>query len=337
MWYLRLIQLGLLPDRLVRFGIKRLLLQRIRQELNLKRKSSFIDSMRKGPVAIQTAAANEQHYEVPTEFYLKVLGHRLKYSSCLWTKEIRDLDSSELAMLDLTVGRAGIIDGMDILELGCGWGSLTLYMAARFPGCHITAVSNSRTQKAFIDAQAAKQGLKNVSIITADMNDFQAPAKYDRIVSVEMFEHMRNYEMLLERIASWLKTDGRLFVHIFVHDQLAYPFETGEENDWMARYFFTGGLMPSFDIFTYFSRHLSVEQSWAVNGTHYEKTLNAWLEKMDTQRKELTPLFKSTYGKDWQTWWAYWRIFFMACAELFGYHQGKEWYVGHYLLRPANK
>ena len=335
MWYMPLLRRGLIPDAITRAGIRSLLRDRLKQEEQLNRKAAFIDSMKTGPLAIHTDAANEQHYEVPTEFYLKVLGHRLKYSSCLWTPDVRDLDASELAMLDLTVGRAGIEDGMEILELGCGWGSLSLYMAARFPKARITSVSNSRTQKEYIDAEAAREGIKNLTIITCDMNDFTAPAKYDRVVSVEMFEHMRNYALLLERVAGWLKPDGRLFVHIFVHDQLAYPFETGEENDWMARYFFTGGLMPSFDVFSHFTGHLVVEQQWAVNGQHYEKTLNAWLEKMDRQRKQLTPLFAQAYGADWKTWWVYWRLFFMACAELFGYRHGREWYVGHYVLKPA--
>lgn len=301
----------------------------------MNRTKRFIGEMHDGPLAIHTAAANEQHYEVPTDFYLKVLGHRLKYSSCLWPPEVRNLDEAELAMLDLTVGRAGITDGMEILELGCGWGSLSLYMAARFPAARITAVSNSRTQKEYIDAEAKREGITNLNIITCDMNEFHPGGTYDRVVSVEMFEHMRNYALLLKKIAGWLKPDGRLFVHIFVHDHFAYPFATGEDNDWMARYFFTGGLMPSFDIFTHFNKHLVVEQNWQVNGVHYEKTLNAWLDKMDAQRSALTPLFKQAYGDDWRTWWVYWRLFFMACAELFGYRHGKEWYVGHYLLKPA--
>ncbi len=334
MWYLSLLKAGLIPDAVTRFGIRRLLTDRLAQEKDSNRKESFIAAMREGPLAIHTDAANEQHYEVPTDFYLKVLGHRLKYSSCLWPPEVRDLDSAELAMLDLTVGRAGIQDGMEILELGCGWGSLSLYMAARFPNCRVTSVSNSRTQKAYIDEEAKREGLSNLEIITCDMNDFKAPATYDRVVSVEMFEHMRNYRELLHRVRGWLKPDGKLFVHIFVHDHYAYPFETGEENDWMARYFFTGGLMPSFDIFSHFPDDLKIEQSWAVNGVHYEKTLNAWLDKMDAQRPELTPLFKEAYGENWKAWWVYWRLFFMACAELFGYRRGKEWYVGHYLLRP---
>lgn len=339
MWYESLLRHRIIPDSLIRAGIRSLLRKRLQQEgahdrdEAARRKAAFIAAMKTSPLALHTREANEQHYEVPTDFYLKVLGHRLKYSSCLWPPEVRDLDAAELAMLDLTTVRAGIENGMDVLELGCGWGSLSLYLAARFPGCRITAVSNSRTQKAYIDGEAKRCGMPNLTVITADMNAFKAPATYDRVVSVEMFEHMRNYDLLLERVDSWLKPEGKLFVHIFVHDFLAYPFETDGDNDWMARYFFTGGLMPSFDIFRHFERHLVVEQDWAVNGQHYEKTLNAWLIKMDNQRRDLVPLFKQTYGKDWTTWWMYWRIFFMACAELFGFQHGKEWYVGHYLLR----
>lgn len=338
MWYLPLLRYNLIPDFAIRQGIRRLLSARIRQEGGSdpgfadQKKRDFIDQMKKSPLAIHTKDANEQHYEVPTEFYLRVLGHRLKYSSCLWPEHVHDLDQAELAMLDLTTLRAGIENGMDILELGCGWGSLSLYLAARFPQCQITAVSNSSTQKLYIDAQAGKQNLSNIKVVTTDMNDFKPGSTYHRIISVEMFEHMRNYELLLKRISGWLNPDGRLFVHIFVHDRFAYPFATGEDNDWMARYFFTGGLMPSFDIFNHFSNDLKVEESWQINGQHYEKTLNAWLMKMDQQRAELLPLFKQTYGTEWRTWWVYWRIFFMACAELFGYRQGKEWYVGHYLL-----
>ncbi|HMO49794.1 MAG TPA: cyclopropane-fatty-acyl-phospholipid synthase family protein [Kiritimatiellia bacterium] len=341
MWYLPLLRAGLMPDALLRFGIRRLLADRIRQESGtseedaLRRKMQFIAAMREGPLAIHTRDANEQHYEVPTAYFQRVLGHRLKYSSCLWPPEVRDLDGAELAMLDLTTGRAGIQDGMDVLELGCGWGSLSLYLAARFPGCRITSVSNSRTQKAYIDAEAAREGLTNLRIITSDMNDFDISERFDRVVSVEMFEHMRNYRELLKRVAGWLKPDGRVFVHIFVHDRFAYPFATGEDDDWMARYFFTGGLMPSFDVFDHFTEDLAVEQRWEVNGQHYEKTLNTWLIRMDTARAELTPLFRETYGKEWKTWWQYWRIFYMACAELFGYRHGKEWYVGHYLLKPV--
>lgn len=328
----------MLPDAVIRYGIRRLLRKRLMHECShdseayMRRKKAFIDSMRHSPLAIHTDAANEQHYEVPSAFYEAVLGHRLKYSSCLWENGTRDLDSAESDMLALTIDRAGIEDGMDVLELGCGWGSMSLYLASRFPRCRVTAVSNSRSQKAYIDSRAAQGNLSNVQVITADMNTFAPPGSYDRIVSIEMFEHMRNYELLLGRVAGWLKSDGRLFVHIFVHDVLAYPFETDGDDDWMAKYFFTGGMMPSFDIFDHFTSDMVVLEKWKVNGRHYEKTLNAWLANMDRQGVMLRPLFESTYGNEWRTWWIYWRVFFMACAELFGYNNGREWYVGHYLL-----
>ena len=341
MWYLTLLKTNLIPDCFIRAGIKRLLRDRLELEQlgnadsSMTRKLSFIESMSESPLAIHTKSANERHYEVPTDFYLRVLGRHLKYSSCLWEDDTTDLTAAEEAMLSLTVERADIRDGMKVLELGCGWGSLSLYMAKRFPNAEITAVSNSRTQKEYIDQESAARGISNLNIITADMNEFQPPERnFDRVVSVEMFEHMRNYELLLNRISGWLKDDGRLFVHIFVHDRFAYPFETDEEDDWMARYFFTGGLMPSYDIFNYFTKNMEVEHCWKVNGRHYEKTLNAWLAKMDSQRNKLTPLFRQTYKHEWRTWWVYWRIFFMACAELFGYQKGNEWFVGHYLLKP---
>lgn len=336
MWYLSLLKKNLIPDPLVRLGIRRLLARRLREEICLNRKEAFIREMEASSLAILTDQANQQHYEVPTAFYQAVLGRRLKYSSCLWTPDVRDLDAAELAMLDLTTDRAGIQHGMDILELGCGWGSLSLYLAARFPMSRITAVSNSRTQRSYIESEAQRCQLPNLTVITADMNEFRAPGQYDRVVSVEMFEHMRNYNLLLERVSTWLKPEGRLFVHIFVHDRLAYPFETGIKEDWMARYFFSGGMMPSYDIFDYFQRHMVVDKRWTVNGVHYEKTLNAWLQNMDRNRNSLAPIFRETYGKGSDTWWIYWRVFFMACAELFGYRSGREWYVGHYLLKATN-
>ncbi len=327
-------------DFLIRWGIRRLLAKRLQQEsvrfAGGAGKSAFIEELRKSPVALHTADANEQHYEVPTAFFREVLGPHMKYSSCLWDERTPDLAAAEERMLALTCERAGLAPGQSILELGCGWGSLSLYMAARYPSARITAVSNSRTQKAYIDAAAAERGLRNLTIRTADMNDFDAEAgAYDRVVSVEMFEHMRNYEELLARIRRWLKPDGRLFVHIFCHEQFAYPFETDGDNDWMARYFFTGGVMPSFDLLSRFNRDLEQIESWKVNGRHYAQTLEAWLERMDARRATLWPLFESTYGRDQaQKWWVYWRLFFLACAELFAFHRGDEWYVGHYLFKP---
>lgn len=331
-----LIERGWIPDPLLRWGIRRLLAKRLAQEAAGARSiDAFVEELKRSPIAIHTQDANQQHYEVPTAFFQTVLGPRLKYSSCWWDDRTPDLAAAEEAMLALTCDRAGLAEKQQILELGCGWGSLSLFMAERYRSSRITAVSNSRTQKEYIDGEAQRRGLNNLTIITADMNDFDTGATYDRVVSVEMFEHMRNYEELLARIRRWLKPDGRLFVHIFCHDRFAYPFEADGDNDWMARTFFTGGVMPSFDLLSRFDRDLVQLESWKVNGLHYARTLEAWLERMDRARAELWPLFEQTYGKEQaQKWWVYWRIFFIACAELFAYDSGRAWYVGHYLFKP---
>lgn len=331
-----LIEREWIPDPLLRWGIRRLLAKRLAQEAASTRTlEAFVEELKRSPVAIHTQDANQQHYEVPTAFFQTVLGPRLKYSSCWWDERTPDLAAAEETMLALTCDRAGLAGNQQILELGCGWGSLSLFMAERYPSSRITAVSNSRTQKEYIDGEARRRGLNNLTIITADMNDFDTGATFDRVVSVEMFEHMRNYQELLARIRRWLKPDGRLFVHIFCHDRFAYPFETDGDNDWMARYFFTGGIMPSFDLLSRFDRDLVQIEAWKVNGVHYARTLEAWLERMDRARAQLWPLFEQTYGKDQaQKWWVYWRIFFLACAELFAYDGGRAWYVGHYLFKP---
>ncbi len=333
-----LLEKRILPDWMIRIGMRRLLAKKIRDEENggpeaqKKRMADFIEELKRSPIALSTKDANEQHYEVPTEFFLAVLGKRLKYSSGYWPNGVNALDESEEAMLALTCERAQLRDGQDILELGCGWGSLSLYMAEKFPNSKITAVSNSKTQKEFIDCEARNRGFKNLTIITSDMNVFQAPGKYDRVVSVEMFEHMRNYDRLLERVASWMKPGGMLFVHIFTHVRFAYPYVETNPNDWIARYFFTGGIMPSDDLLLNFQKCVKIKDRWKVDGRHYQKTCEAWLRKMDEARPEIFPLFVKTYGKDAERRWMYWRIFFMACAELFGYQQGSEWIVSHYLF-----
>jgi len=298
------------------------------------RLQAHIDGLRQSPIAIQTQAANEQHYEVPTPFYQFALGKRLKYSSGYWPTDVSTLDEAEEKMLALTCARAELVDGQRILELGCGWGSLSLWMAEKYPQARITAVSNSRTQKDHIDTEAAQRGLKNLTIVTADMNVFDSAETFDRVVSVEMFEHMKNYQILLAKVARWLAPGGKLFVHIFTHREIAYHYEDKGPGDWMTRYFFAGGQMPSHDTLLHFQDDLRLETRWAVSGTHYQKTAEAWLENMDAHRAEILPLFAQTYGEAQTTrWWVYWRVFFMACAELWGYRGGDEWIVSHYRFR----
>ena len=343
---MRLLEADRVPDWLIRNRIRALLAQRLREEDRgdpERQQAHLMDlvrSLRESPIAIHTAEANEQHYEVPTDFYLHVLGKHLKYSSCYYddfdiTRAATNLDAAEARMLALTCERAGLRDDDRILELGCGWGSLSLWMAAHYPNSRITAVSNSRTQKLHIDARAAERGLHNLEIVTCDVNrlEFPADTRFDRVVSVEMFEHMRNYETLLGRVASWMNANATLFVHIFTHHEYAYPFLVRDESDWMARYFFTGGIMPSDDLLLYFQKDLRLRDHWQVDGRHYQLTSEAWLQKMDANRAAVFPTLVSAYGADQAVkWWVYWRVFFMSCAELFGYRSGREWLVSHYLF-----
>lgn len=324
-----------MPDRVVRLGIRRLLAQRIAEESGRYHAPAYVADLKRRAIAEQTQSANEQHYEVPTAFYRYCLGERLKYSGCLFPSGNETLDAAEERMLELYVERARIVDAQHILELGCGWGSLSLYLAARFPHARITGVSNSRTQKEYIDGEAQRRGLTNLCIHTCDMNTFDiTPARFDRVVSIEMFEHMKNYQRLLANIARWLKPEGLLFVHIFTHARFSYHFVARDATDWMARHFFTGGQMPAHDLLAHFQDDLTLVADWQVDGTHYQRTAELWLKNMDAHRDAILPLFAETYGAHQVTkWWSYWRTFYMSCSELWGYRGGKEWLVSHYLFR----
>ncbi|MBP7369893.1 MAG: class I SAM-dependent methyltransferase [Arenimonas sp.] len=338
---LTLAENGSIPDFLIRKGIRKLCQQRLYDEAAYdvgqadQRFNALIKQLKESPVAIETQAANEQHYELPTAFFKLCLGARLKYSSAYYPNGTESLDEAEVHMLKLYNERANLQDGQHILELGCGWGSLTLWMAEHYPNSKITAVSNSATQREYINEQCLLRGFSNVTVITKDVNvlDF-SENQFDRCVSVEMFEHMRNYRTLLSSISRWLKPDGKLFVHIFAHRYLMYPFETNGEDNWMGKYFFTGGLMPSADTLLHFSEHLSIEQRWLVPGRHYAQTSNHWLENQDKNSAQILAILQNTYGRANAELWAQrWRMFWMACAELFAFNNGNEWLVAHYLFQ----
>lgn len=336
---LELTESGYVPDVILRRGIRLLLKQRLREihqndiEVASSDQQQFIEHMKISPVALLPEKANEQHYEVPATFFDYVMGDHNKYSCCKWDKDTKDLTGAELLALEETCEHAQLVDGIDILELGCGWGSLTLHMAERYPCSHITAVSNSSSQREYIQNKARKRNIVNIEVITCDMNDFSIDKKFDRIVSVEMMEHMRNYQTLYGRISDWLKEDGKFFKHIFVHKTTPYAFEVKDETDWMSQYFFSGGMMPSDDLPLWFQDKLKIEKRWRWSGQHYAKTADAWLHNMDKNRQYIIPLLESTYGiENTEKWWNRWRMFFLACSELFGYDKGQEWFVSHYLF-----
>ncbi|ORX93015.1 cyclopropane-fatty-acyl-phospholipid synthase-like protein [Clohesyomyces aquaticus] len=327
---------GYLPHPLIRIGIRRQLADRLQSisttslSSAYESKMKYVDLLRTRPIAIETSTANEQHYEVGTGVLQACLGPRMKYSACLYEKGGETLAQAEIAMLKLYVERAELKDGMRILDLGCGWGSGALYFAEVFPNSRITAFSNSRTQKEYIDSVAKSKGFTNLKVITGDVVDYEfEPESFDRVVSIELFEHMKNYELLLAKVSRALVRGGKLFVHIFVHKTTPYDFESG----WMTEHFFTGGTMPSADLLLYFQRDLKIKRQWWVNGMHYAKTCEDWLSKMCKSKAEIWPHLKETYGEDGVvTWWNRWQIFYMACAELFAYEGGDTWGVSHYLF-----
>lgn len=339
---LGLAERGFVPDVLVRHGIRRMCAERLREERSggpsaqAERHAQRIEALRRSAVAIETDTVNAQHYELPTEFFRLCLGPRLKYSSCWFPRGDETLSEAEDAMLALYCERAELANGQNILELGCGWGSLTLWMAEHYPSARITAVSYSHSQRQFIEEQCLKRGLSNVHMITCDVNVLDLPpAQFDRCVSIEMFEHMRNYQTLMRRVAGWLSPGGKLFVHIFAHRTLLYPFETEGAGNWMGRHFFTGGQMPSIDTLLHFQDDLRIQQRWLVEGAHYQKSANLWLKRQDAQRDAVMAVLREAYSDHAPLWYQRWRMFWMACAELFGYGGGHEWMVAHYRFARA--
>ena len=338
MLYERVLETGFIPDYVIRGIIRFLCRQRLKSitKESLEKQLEYFweinRTLNQSVLADVPEKANEQHYEVPASFYELVLGQHLKYSSALWTDQTRDLNDAEHLMLKTYCERAQLVNGQDILELGCGWGSLTLFMAEHYPDSNITVLSNSYGQRCFIEERLKQRGLKNVTIYTQDINEFKLEQTFDRMVSIEMFEHVRNYKRLFGKIYDWLKVDGKIFIHIFTHKSSPYLFEDNNAYDWMSRYFFSGGVMPSNELFLYNCAPLHVENHWIVNGMNYEKTSNAWLENMDRNIREVRVIFKEVYGEESEKYIQYWRIFFMAVAELFAYRKGEEWMVNHYLF-----
>jgi len=336
---LRMAEAGVFPDWILRLGTRHLLERRLRESVNgspearTREQSELMEGLARGPVAIAVNAANEQHYEVPAPFFELVLGPRLKYSCCYWDSHTHDLAEAEEEMLELTAMRAGIHDGMRILDLGCGWGSFSLWAAERFPNAQILAVSNSRLQRAFIEARAAATALTNVRVQTADINDFEPGERFDRLISIEMMEHVRNHRVLFERIARWLAPGGMAFAHIFCHRSHAYTYEHQDPSDWMAKNFFTGGMMPSEGMFRRYQDDLILREQWRIGGSHYQRTCDAWLARLDQNRKAALQILSDGYGADASRWFRRWRLFFIACSELFAYRGGDEWFVAHYLWK----
>ncbi len=333
-----------IPDFLLRWGVRRRLEKLIKKqkiadiEKRQQYKADFVEKLKQQAIAVKTSAANEQHYELPPAFFTEILGERLKYSCCFWEESLSpaeaagQLDQAEEEMLELTCDRAELENGQKILDLGCGWGSLSFYMAEKYPRSEIFALSNSSAQIEYINSGAEARGLHNLTAVTADINTYSSGVKFDRIVSIEMFEHMRNYQKLLKKLSSFLQEEGKLFVHIFSHYTYPFLYVDDSSSDWMTRYFFAGGTMPSQDLLHYFLDGFALDRQWALSGRHYEQTLEAWLYKMDNSQEKIWPIFQEVYEEEAEKWWNYWRVFFLACAEFFGYNAGNEWFISHYLL-----
>ena len=326
-----------LPDVMIRAGINALC-SRTASKLstgNAETDAAFANEMAKRSIAENTAEANAQHYEVPAKFFAMALGPNRKYSSCFYNSESSTLQEAEEEALRQTVEHADLADGKSILELGCGWGSLSLWMARQFPNARIVAVSNSNSQREYIQATAKSRGLTNLTIITQDMNGFDPKATFDRIVSVEMFEHMMNWRELMTRVRTWLNPDGRFFMHIFTHRSGAYLFDRADKEDWIAQHFFTGGVMPSHHLIQQYSDVFEVEKEWRWSGVHYQRTALDWLANFDRNRDEIEAVFGPVYRADTALWMRRWRWFFLATAGLFGYADGSEWGVSHYRMKKV--
>ena len=339
-----LVERAWVPDAVTRIGIRSLLKKRLANvdqrdcESNQARLEQIIKQLSTGPIAILPEKANEQHYEVPADLFRLTLGRRRKYSCCWWPDGVNSLDDAEEKSLEETCRRAEIEDGMSVLELGCGWGSLTLWLAEKYPLAKITAVSNSRSQREFILNAAETKGIgRNLTVLTCDMNEFETEQQFDRVVSIEMFEHMRNYRLLLQKISNWLRPEGKLFVHIFCHREFTYEFQDEGDQDWMSRHFFSGGIMPSDDLLTRFQDDLLLAKRWRWSGCHYQKTCESWLANMDANREPIMQILASTYGPtEALRWFSRWRMFYLACSELFGFNSGHEWWVGHFQFEKRN-
>ena len=331
---LLLAESGFIPDALIKIAARHISNRRLNEPNIREKKDKTISVLSQGAIAEKTYDANEQHYEVPPEFFNCVLGENLKYS-CSFFDDVNSLDEAEKSMLNLYIERADIKSGLEVLDLGCGWGSFSLYVAEKYPNTNVTSVSNSNDQITFIKKEALKRGLSNITALRMDVNNLDINKKFDRIISIEMFEHVRNYKLILKALNNLLKPDGILFIHIFCHKKLTYFYEMKNSFDWMTKYFFQGGIMPSKDIFQYFEGELEIINQWDINGNHYSKTCKAWLNNHYKNKKKILDIFEKHYDEP-KIWFNRWRIFFLSCEAFFALNNGKEYFVGHYLFKKSN-